>query len=122
MSLSAEDFDVVQAALTSLDGGRATGKGELRFLLEPVRFEREKLGLAKWLLLGLAILFGLSAAADLFVGDQGKTVFEACKTIFPPIATLVIGYYFSEKSAGRESESKGLRKLPKRGKAPATAG
>lgn len=68
--------------------------------LEPVG-EREKLQLAKWLLLGIWILFALGALAQLAYGEHGGPVFETCKTILPPIATLIIGYYFSEKASGK---------------------
>ncbi|HEX4966226.1 MAG TPA: hypothetical protein VF173_35790 [Thermoanaerobaculia bacterium] len=99
MGVQTEGYRGTTAATTHQYGGIATGKGDLPLLLEPARLEEERFWLAKWLLLGLVVLFVLSAAADLFAGDQGKTVFEACKTIVPPIATLVIGYYFSNNSA-----------------------
>jgi hypothetical protein len=84
---------------THLDGGTATRESDLPLLLEPGRLEEERFWLAKWILPGLAVLFVLGIAADLLAGDQGKDVFEACKTIVPPIATLVIGYYFSNNPA-----------------------
>lgn len=51
---------------------------------------------AKTILLVLALLFVLGAVDAMF--QPNNTVFEACKTILPPIATLVIGYYFGKSS------------------------
>jgi len=28
---------------------------------------------------------------------HSNEIFDACKTVLPPIATLIIGYYFGEK-------------------------
>lgn len=67
------------------------------FTLEPFG-EREKFQLAKWILLGIGILFASGAGALYRRPAEAQEIFEACKTILPPIATLVIGYYFSEKS------------------------
>lgn len=49
---------------------------------------------AKKILLALGILFFLGGLAECIVPNS--QVFEACKTILPPIATLVIGYYFGK--------------------------
>jgi hypothetical protein len=76
------------------------GSGErpsVRLTLEPFG-EREKFQLAKWILLAIAILFASGAGALYRRPSEAKEIFEACKTVLPPIATLVIGYYFSEKS------------------------
>lgn len=54
------------------------------------------LKLAKWILAILAALFFMGAMAEVIQPNSG--VFEACKTILPPIATLVIGYYFGKSS------------------------
>jgi hypothetical protein len=69
---------------------------QIELYLQPIG-EAEKFSLAKWLLLALGLLFLLGAVASLAV-DNGDKIFEACKTLLPPIATLVIGYYFGEKS------------------------
>jgi hypothetical protein len=79
--------------------------------------ENKKLEFAKLILFGLAAIFLLgmvirvmpgfcfacsadgAAATPItsFVSPEGaKDVFEACKTILPPIATLVLGYYFGK--------------------------
>ena len=60
--------------------------------------EKEKLDLAKMTLLGVVILWLLGGFALAFKTPHGMDIFDACKTILPPIATLILGYYFSEKS------------------------
>lgn len=57
---------------------------------------RDLMKFAKGILMVLAVLFALGGICDL-VNPQ-SSVFEACKTILPPIATLVIGYYFGRSS------------------------
>lgn len=52
---------------------------------------RDKLRFAKQILLSIAILFVLSFIMSA-LGES--TIFESCKEILPPIATVVIGYYF----------------------------
>jgi hypothetical protein len=71
---------------------------DVSVLLEPT-IERLRLNLAQYVLLGIAIFFVLGGSAKLFAkdGKNGDEIFEACKTIFPPIGTLVIGYYFGER-------------------------
>ena len=60
--------------------------------------EGEKLKLAKITLLGLAIIFVLSGFAHIITPTRGGIIFETCKSLFPPIATLILGYYFAEKA------------------------
>jgi len=57
---------------------------------------KDLLVFAKLILLVIALLFLFGAIADL-INPNGH-VFEACKTILPPIATLVIGFYFGKNS------------------------
>lgn len=54
--------------------------------------ELHLLGFAKTILLFVFIAFVASAISELFF--KGNAVYEACKITLPPIATLVIGYYF----------------------------
>ncbi len=70
---------------------------DVQIYLQPIA-EREKLELAKWLLLGIAILFLLGGLGLLLADENGQKLFDAVAAILPPIATLVIGYYFGEKS------------------------
>lgn len=55
---------------------------------------RDMLKFAKAILFILAILFTLGGFCEMIRPDA--SVFEACKTVLPPIATLVIGYYFGK--------------------------
>jgi len=57
---------------------------------------RDLMKFAKGILLALALLFALGAICELFRPESN--IFEACKTILPPIATLVIGYYFGKSA------------------------
>jgi hypothetical protein len=50
------------------------------------------LSFAKCILIGLSILFFIGMVIECCM-PNGK-VFEACKLTLPPLATLVIGYYF----------------------------
>jgi hypothetical protein len=66
-------------------------------------FETRRLYFAGVVLTGLGIIF-LESMAMYFWGTQGKgtdedvgkNIFDACKTIIPPIATLVLGFYFGK--------------------------
>ncbi len=55
---------------------------------------KDMLKFAKAILLMLAILFTIGVICEMI--KTQSTVFEACRTILPPIATLVIGYYFGK--------------------------
>jgi hypothetical protein len=66
-------------------------------LIEENITPRDMLKFAKSILMVLAILFALGAICDMF--KPQSNIFEACKTILPPIATLVIGYYFGRSSS-----------------------
>lgn len=57
----------------------------------------ERLKFAGRVLLGIGILFATAMYAEIILDDV--EVFEACKTILPPIATLIIGYYFGESKS-----------------------
>lgn len=52
--------------------------------------------LARYILLSLLILFLILCLLDIWRPNQG--FFETAKTTLPPIATLVIGFYFGRKS------------------------
>lgn len=61
--------------------------------------KKERLKLAFWILGGLFCLYLLSMLAYAeSCSSAGATIFEAAQKILPPIATLVIGYYFSRKN------------------------
>lgn len=60
--------------------------------------EKEKLEFAKLILLFVVIIWLLGGLALMYSAPRGGDIFEACKTILPPIATLIIGYYFSKRA------------------------
>lgn len=55
---------------------------------------KDLLKLGRDILLILAMLFVLGAISAVIWSDS--PVFEACRTTLPPIATLIIGYYFGK--------------------------
>jgi hypothetical protein len=76
--------------------GKKTVKDWNVYLIQ--HLEGEKLKFAKILLFGVSIIFVFGAVVQLFMPDQGGPIFESCKTLLPPLATLIIGYYFSERT------------------------
>ena len=69
---------------------------EIVALIEKDITPRDLLKFAKQILLCVGILFLLSGITELFNPDCG--IFEVCKTILPPIGTLVIGFYFGKSN------------------------
>lgn len=55
---------------------------------------KDLLQLAKMILSAVMILFIIGILTFIFTKEL--VIFEACKTILPPIATLVIGFYFGK--------------------------
>jgi hypothetical protein len=55
------------------------------------------LSLAKHTLLGLAIIYVITIFAYMLYGEPAKRIFDTTANILPPIATLVIGFYFGKK-------------------------
>ncbi len=55
---------------------------------------KDLLQLAKMILCAIMSLFVLGVFT--FIFTKNLVIFEACKTILPPIATLVIGFYFGK--------------------------
>jgi hypothetical protein len=60
--------------------------------------EHERLVAAKQILLGLAILFIITVIAYLYSPEDGNVLLEICKTVFPPLATLIIAFYFKDRN------------------------
>jgi hypothetical protein len=72
--------------------------------------EISQLRFAAVTLTGLGLIFMLSMAMYHWSGEEGdnvraRSIFDACKTIIPPIATLVLGYYFGKGSTERRPPS-----------------
>lgn len=49
---------------------------------------------AKQILLGIAIVFFSCLAMYAIIPVQGAVLLEICKTVLPPLATLIIAFYF----------------------------
>jgi hypothetical protein len=60
--------------------------------------DEKKMEFALWVLLGVFLLFVLSATASVFSPQSGDKIFETSKTVLPPIVTLVLGYFFSRNN------------------------
>lgn len=76
---------------------------------EKARFEFQRLSFAAVVLTGLGLIFLLSMAMYYWApssSEAGKTIFEACKTVIPPIITLVLGYYFGKSDQVQTPEEK----------------
>jgi hypothetical protein len=59
--------------------------------------ETQKLLFAKQILLGLGILFFVAMMLSLFPTKASHSLLEICKIVIPPLATLIIVFYFKEK-------------------------
>lgn len=78
-------------------------------------FEMSKMYFAAAVLAFLAFIFILAIIVYAFGPEAtppsnetpGKTIFEACVKVIPPLVTLIIGFYFgtSQNIAGRPSEN-----------------
>lgn len=76
---------------------------------ERARFEFQRLSFAAVVLTGLGLIFLLSMAMYYWApsgSEAGKTIFESCKTVIPPIITLVLGYYFGKSDQVQTFEEK----------------
>jgi hypothetical protein len=61
--------------------------------------QKERLKLAYWILAALFVLYLVSIVSYSWgCSTAGDKIFEAAQKILPPIATLVIGYYFARKN------------------------
>jgi hypothetical protein len=59
--------------------------------------EKDKFRAAKQILLGLAILYVLTVLAYLVRPVEGIKLLDVCTTVFPPLATLILVFYFRER-------------------------
>jgi NADH:ubiquinone oxidoreductase subunit 6 (subunit J) len=64
------------------------------------QFEFQRLAFAAVILTGLGLVFLQSMAMYYWASPEqkeaAKSIFETCKTVIPPIITLVLGYYFGK--------------------------
>jgi hypothetical protein len=56
--------------------------------------EKDKFVAAKQILLGIAILYVITVMAYLVRPDENLKLLDICTTTFPPLATLILGFYF----------------------------
>lgn len=56
---------------------------------------KDRMRFAGRVLGGIALLFILAGLAAISHPDSGGPIFDAAVKILPPIATLIIGFYFS---------------------------
>ncbi|MEO1123940.1 MAG: hypothetical protein AAFX95_07640 [Cyanobacteria bacterium J06639_16] len=74
---------------------------------EKARFEFQRLSFAAVVLTGLGLIFLESMAMYYWAppnSEAGKAIFETCKTVIPPIITLVLGYYFGKSDQVQSSK------------------
>lgn len=85
-----------EVRLTDLESGSGEAK-------ELPPHDRARLTIAVNVLGALALIFLLSGLALIFGPDnranQAKEIFDFVKTMAPPLATLVLGFYFRNESA-----------------------
>jgi len=56
--------------------------------------DQDRLIAAKQILLGISLLFAITVGAYLIKPNEGQVLLEICKTTLPPLATLIIAFYF----------------------------
>lgn len=56
--------------------------------------DKDKLNVAREILTGLAVIFVLCCILYLIDPEHGSVLLEICKTTIPPLATLIIAFYF----------------------------
>jgi membrane protease YdiL (CAAX protease family) len=77
--------------------------------IEKGQFEFQRLYFAAVVLTGLGLVFLESMAMYYWSPpnqEVGKNIFETCKTVIPPIITLVLGYYFGRSEQSQVSQGK----------------
>lgn len=60
--------------------------------------DRDRFLAAKQILFGLALLYVLTIIAYLFRPNEGDKLLYICTTTFPPLATLILVFYFKDKA------------------------
>lgn len=61
--------------------------------------ELDKLLAAKQILCGIAFIYIFTVFAFLIYPESGNILLEICKTVLPPLATLIIAFYFKDKAS-----------------------
>lgn len=60
--------------------------------------EYDRLLAGKQILFGIGFIYVITVAAFLIHPEQGSALIEICKTVLPPLATLIIAFYFKDKN------------------------
>lgn len=60
--------------------------------------EQDKLLAGKQILLGIGVIYLTTVLAYLIRPDTGDALLEICKTVLPPLATLIIAFYFKDRA------------------------
>lgn len=58
--------------------------------------EYDRLRAGKQILLGLAVLYVMTLIAYVWAPQRGTDLIEITKMVFPPLATLIIAFYFRD--------------------------
>lgn len=58
--------------------------------------EYDRLRTGKQILLGLAVLYIMTLLAYIWAPQKGTDLIEITKMVFPPLATLIIAFYFRD--------------------------
>lgn len=61
--------------------------------------ELDKLIAGKQILAGIGILYIFTLVAYLIFPDKGSELVEIAKMVFPPLATLIIAFYFRDNKS-----------------------
>ncbi len=69
-------------------------------------FQAKQLHFAAVTLTGLGFIFVIAMSMYYFgaATGPGKEIFETSTTVLPPIITLILGFYFGQEKAARESD------------------
>lgn len=91
-------FVSISALLLIVSTGKLDSDGD---------FETVRLYFAGVVLCVLGFIFVLAIGILAFSekDELGRLVFDACKTIIPPIVTLVLGYYFGQDNSQQYRDS-----------------
>jgi hypothetical protein len=75
----------------------------------PTDYERRRLYFAAVVLTGLGLIFLTAMSMFYFApterANAASKIFETCVTVIPPIATLVLGYYFGRTEGRRTART-----------------
>lgn len=72
-----------------------------------ITFETRRMFFAAAVLVGIGFVF-FEGMILYYFGDpnnqNGKEIFDTCKTVIPPIVTLILGYYFGSTTNNNDNK------------------